>query len=177
MRTMQKFWRCGWPTERDDSPLSSKLSSRWPTQPPCLHLGALPPPSTRLSPRSAIQTPSPPSCIHHHALPPNCPCYCTCTVQGSLGPGCGTSSLKAPPAPRLWSCTLDVRSQRSHSSSVSWPRRPPLAGPPSACTPSCVFWWAPRAPCPVVSTSPAATSPGTAWAAPGLWLAHPNPKP
>ena len=46
-----------------------------------------------------------------------CPCCCTCTVRGSLGASCGTSSQKVPPAPRLWSCTLDVC---QHGQSAVW---------------------------------------------------------
>ena len=109
----------------------ARLSPRWPMQPRCLRPGALPPPPTRLSPRYAIRTPSPRSCTLPHKLTSRCPCYCTYTVPASLGAVCGTSSLKARPARRLWSCTLAARSRRSPSSSASSLRRRPLAGPPS----------------------------------------------
>ena len=101
----------------------SASSPRWPMQPRCLRPGALPPPPTRLSPRYAIRTPSPRSCTLPRKPPSRCPCCCTYTAQASLGAVCGTSSLKARPARRLWSCTLAARSRRSPSSSVSSLRR------------------------------------------------------
>ena len=44
-----------------------------------------------------------------------------------------------------------------------------ILGPHSACSRSCASCWPPRAPCLAASTSAAATSQGTAWAAPGRW--------